>query len=251
MYTPHHIRIKDINYLLLLLLVGITPLCAQLKNTPQDSLLFEQNNFKITTTKASYQDVVIYDTKIDSRNFFTNNITEPTECEVFYASYYHPLSLVGPYYSYEYGEATQEACGPMGNRLGITTVDVRTQQKVPLQDLFTEKSVLKALKNDSWIKELAQLNNIQISKIKTYKAFLYFLSETASMQFLTPSFTVLDYNSATNTAQVRFVAQEYTGYDHHKHFQLGLTLRPKKHLKAIFKNQLAFTLGAYKNGLIK
>ncbi|MFT6996143.1 MAG: hypothetical protein ACJA1P_002890, partial [Maribacter sp.] len=224
---------------------------AQLKNTPLDSLLFEQNDFKITTTKASYQDVVIYDSKIDSLNFSTHNIAEPTECETFYASYYHPLSLVGPYYSYEYGVAPQEACGPMGNTLAITTVDLRTLQKVPLQELFTEKSILKALKNDSWIKKLAQLNNIPISKIETYKAFLYFLSETASMQFLTHSFTVLGYNSTTNTAQVRFVAQEYMGYDHHKHFQLGLTLRPKKHLKPVFKNQLAFKLGSYKNGLTK
>ncbi len=251
MHRPHHMKIKGQSYLLVTLLFGIAPLCAQLRNTPLDSLLFEQNDFKISTTKASYQDVVIYDSKRDSLNFSTHSIADPTECEAFYASYYHPLSLVGPYYSYEYGAATQEACGPMGNTLGITTVNVRTQQQVPIQELFTEKSLLKALKNDSWIKELAQLNNIPISKIKTYKAFLYFLSETASMQFLTPSFMVLDYDSATNTARVRFVAQEYMGYDHHKHFQLGLTLHPKKHLKVIFKNQLAFTLGAYKNGLTK
>ncbi|QWX84837.1 hypothetical protein H0I23_04125 [Cellulophaga sp. HaHaR_3_176] len=251
MQTLHTLRIKRYCYLLILLFFGIAPLRAQLKNTPQDSLLFERNNFKITATKATHNDTVIYNTKKDSLNFFKNNITEPTECKVFFSSHYNPLSLVGPYYSYEYGVATQEACGLMGNTLGIATVNINTMQKVTLQELFTEKSLLKALKNDSWIKELGQLNNIPISKIKTFKTFLYFLSDTTSMQFSTQSFAVLDYNSATNEAQVRFVAQEYIGYDHNKHFQLGLTLQPKENLKEVFKSQIDFKLGAYKNGLIK
>ncbi|MBO0592858.1 hypothetical protein I2486_15745 [Cellulophaga sp. E16_2] len=251
MHTPNHVRIKNLSYLLVILFVGIAPLRAQLKTTPQDSLLFEQNNLKITTTKASYQDAVIYDNKIDSLNFSTNNINEPSECKAFFTSYYHPLSLVGPYYSYEYGEATQEACGPMSNSLGVTTLNLNTLQSVTLLDIFTEASLLKALKKDPWLNELAQLNTIPITKIKDFSAFMYFLSETASMQFSTQSFTVLAYNATKNEAKVHWVAQEYMGYDHNRHFQLELILHPKEDLKDTFKKQLNFTLGAYKNGLSK
>ncbi|MGJ8660237.1 MAG: hypothetical protein ACSHWV_10320 [Cellulophaga fucicola] len=253
MHTIHTLKIRRKRYSLVVIgiLFSIVSLSAQKISAQVDSVLFEVNNFKITTKKATVMGAVLYDTKIDSINFFTKNKLESNKCEVFYYSYYNPLSLVGPFYSYEYGVNSREACGPMGNSLGVVTLDLRTMQNVTLQDIFTKESLLKALKNDSWIKELAQLNNITISEIKTYKAFLYFLSEAASMQFLTHSFTVLDYNSATNEAQVRFVAQEYIGYDHNKHFQLGLTLEPKEDLKEVFKSQIDFKLGAYKNGLIK
>ncbi|MCL5245032.1 hypothetical protein M4I21_04385 [Cellulophaga sp. 20_2_10] len=253
MHIKHILKKQRDRYLLVVsvMLFSITSLSAQKITTSIDSILFESSYLKITTKKATVMGTVLYHTKTDSINFFIKNRQDSSECKPFYSPYYNPLSLVGPFYSYEYGVSSQEACGPLGNSLGVVTLDLRTMQNVTLQEVFTEESLLNALRNDSWIKELAQLNNVTISEIKTYKAFLHFLSEAASMQFLTHSFTVLDYTSVTNEAQVRFVAQEYMGYDHNKHFQLGLTLQPREDLKEVFKSHIDFKLGAYKNGLIK
>lgn len=58
------------------------------------------------------------------------------------------LSLVGNYYSYEAGEGGIIGCGVPGNSLSVRTVDVCSGKEVSLTQIFTEKSILKAMKSD-------------------------------------------------------------------------------------------------------
>ena len=106
------------------------PLCcvifafASWAQEAKDSLLFKKNGLEIYSDKAFYKKKTLYNSLTDYEEFVAREAMPDSDCTVFYESYYNPLSLVGNFYSYEFGAAEEAACGPMGNALGVRTISV-------------------------------------------------------------------------------------------------------------------------------
>ncbi|MDO6492873.1 MULTISPECIES: hypothetical protein [unclassified Cellulophaga] len=215
----------------------------------KDTFLFKNQKVTIFKDSAYYKDTEIYNAAKDLKELTKQEKTD--DCDVNYQFYYNPLSLVGNYYSYESGEAGTIACGPSGNSLEIQTINLSNRQPVSILDIFTEKSILKALKNDNWVKKITQEYKIDLNAINSFKTFLDTINNLGSTKFSSNSFTLLSYNKQNKNASVRFVGMEYMGFNHYKHLQLGLLLEPKKAYLKLFKNKIHFTLTDFKNGLTK
>lgn len=215
----------------------------------KDTSLFKNQEITIYKDSAYYKGTELYNTVKDLKELTKQEETD--ECKVNYTFYKNPLSLVGHYYSYESGEAGTIACGPPGSSLAVQTINLNNKQPIALVDIFTEKSILKALKNDTWVKKITEEHKIDLNAISSFKTILVTLNSLGYTKFSPNSFALLNYNKKTKNASVRFVGQEYMGFNHYKHLQLGLLLEPKKAYSKLFKNKIYFTLGDYKNGLIK
>lgn len=215
----------------------------------KDTSLFKNQEITIYKDSAYYKGTELYNTAKDLKKLTKQEETD--ECKVSYTFYNNPLSLVGDYYSYESGEGGITACGPPGSSVEVQTINLSNNQPISLVDIFTEKSVLKALKNDTWIKKITEEHKIDLNAINSFKTFIDALNSLGYTKFSPKSFAILAYNKENKNVSVRFVAQEYVGFNHYKHLQLGLLLKPKKSYSKLFKNKIYFTLGNYKNGLKK
>lgn len=120
----------------------------------QDSLLFRNDSVSLYKAGASYNGNILYDADKDLKEFIKKE--EDEDCKVDYSFYYNPLSLIGNYYSYESGEGGIIACGVPSNTLSVQTVDLRSGKEISLTHLFTEESILAALKADQWINKIGK-----------------------------------------------------------------------------------------------
>ncbi len=173
-----------------------------------------------------------------------------TDCTTNFGSYYNPLSLIGDFYSYEFGESSESACGKPGSTVGVKSISLKTGKQISILELFEEKDVVAAFKNDPWVLKMAKQHQTEIDTIKTLEDVTSFLSSTYDgIKFAKSSFCVLDFKN--RNAKIRFVAREYMGYNHHKHLQLGLEIPVKKEALVFFKDMDNFFLGAFDNWLQK
>jgi hypothetical protein len=212
-----------------------------------ESILFESNDLRIYADRAYFGDHELYNAETDINELKKREETE--ECKVDYTIYYNPLSLVGNYYSYEFGEGGIIACGVPGSSVSVQTMDISNNNKVSLVDLFFEKEIVQALQQDPWIRSICDTDSLE--KIHSFKVLLDFIYESSQIQFSTYSFAFLNYDDRKNLLAVRFVGSEYLGYNHYSHFQLGLLLKPKESFRNMLLTQSEFFIGKFKNGLIK
>lgn len=237
----------------------------------QSDLLYHKNGLKIYKDSAFFKNTELYNAKKKEEELKEKE--ETTECPVQYFYYYNPLSLVGAIYSYEMGEFGETACGVPGGSVHVVTINLTTTKKVALTDLFTEASILKALKNDSWVqKEVKQRNNhaksiikrrgflpkdvielpIDLEKITSFSEFLKKINHhPIGLKFTSDSFTIVNYDNVKKRVAIRWVGMQYMGSNHHRHLQLGLWLTPKKEAIQYFTNKDNFYLHRFKNGLKK
>lgn len=214
----------------------------------EDNLLYQKDSLKIYKSLAVFKGKEIYNAEKELQSLRENE-EESDNCSVDYTYYYNPLSLVGNYYSYEAGEGGIIACGVPGNMLLIKTINLTTSKEVSLRDVFTEMSILQALKSDKWVQQIQNKINTDFSKLNSFTDVLKAINELDYVKFKPNSFTVLKYDANNGNVLVRFVGKEYMGFNHHRHLQLGLNLKPKQEFKHLFKTKTKFTLGEFKNGL--
>ncbi|MFK7813067.1 MAG: hypothetical protein AB8B59_11270 [Maribacter sp.] len=212
-----------------------------------DSLLYLKKNLSIYSDKAFYKKKTLYSSQTDYEEFVAREATPDSDCTVFYESYYNPLSLVGDFYSYEYGAAEEAACGPMGNSLGVRTIAVDTGLEVSMLELFEEEALIAAFKNDSWVLEYVDFSKQDLNTNKSFADILTFFKLGQGTRFSSDSFCILDFENGK--AKVRFVGAEYMGYNHNRHLQLGFELPVKKEALKLFADSDNFYLGRFKNGL--
>lgn len=213
----------------------------------QNELLYEDQSIRIFKTKAYYQDREIYNSEKQLQQLLAVEATE--ECAVDYTYYYNPLSLVGSYYSYEYGEGGSYACGSPGSSLAVRTINISSGEAVSLGELFTEESIMQALKTDDWISKNMADYQTDTDSINSFPKLLAAINNLGLARFTMDSFTVLDYDEANARVAVRLVGAKHIGFNHHRHLQLGLWLHPKPAFEEELKNNIRFTLGNFNNGL--
>ncbi|MBQ4915471.1 hypothetical protein J8L85_13535 [Maribacter sp. MMG018] len=231
----------------ILALIILCLLCT--KGFSQKDTLFENQELIIRKKSAYYKGNEIYNADRELENLIKKEKTD--ECGVSYRFYYNPLSLVGNYYSYESGEGGVLACGVPGSSLSVQTINLENNKKTSISDLFLEESILKALKNDSWIKRNMEENKIDFHLINSVKAFFDRINSLGDVRFNLNSFAILEYDKKYGKVSVRLVGTEYMGYNHSRHLQLGLLLEPKEPYKHLFQNNMYFTVGDFNSGLIK
>jgi len=210
-------------------------------------LLFSNDTIQIYKSSAFVMSDTIYDATADFEKI--RNMEETDECKVDYSFFYNPLSLVGAYYSYEYGEGGTLACGVPGNSVGIRTIDLNTKKEISLTDIFEEKSILKALKSDKWVQRIGKEGKLDFSAYTSLIELLTAINRLNHAKFAPSGFAILKYSEEKNEVAVRFVGQAYMGYNHNQHLQLGLILIPKPNLKDRLLNETKFMLGEFDNGL--
>ena len=120
-----------------------------------------------------------------------------------------------------------------------------------MSDIFLEESIVKALKADSWVKTQMDQSKIDLASIHTFDAILDTINNVGYASFKPNSFALLGYDKKTKKALVRLVGEEYMGFNHTKHLQLGLQIDPKKTYRQLLKNKVYFTIDTYNNGLKK
>lgn len=217
------------------------------KGVGQNDTLFKNQELIIYQKSAYYKGKEIYNAERNLKELTEQEKTD--ECKVDYEFYNNPLSLVGKYYSYESGEGGIFACGVPGNSLMIQTINLNNNKKISLVDIFSEQSVLKALKQDIWIKKNMEDRKIDFQSITSFEVLLDTINSLGYAKFSPSSFAILDYDKKNRKVSVRFVGEEYMGFNHNKHLQLGLWLEPKESYKQLFQNKIYFKIGEFKNGL--
>ncbi len=212
--------------------------------------LYSKDDFDIYKSRATYKTLELYNTEKDHEVFMDRELAPDSDCRVFFESYYNPLSLIGTYYSYEYGEASESACGPMGSGLGVVTVNIETGRQASLLTFFNENDLVKAFKNDGWIKQREKNGRIQLEKIQDLDDIIdSFKSDVADVVFTPYSFCIIGIEDGV--AKVRFVGRQAMGWNHHRHLQLGFELPVKKEALRFFTEPNNFFLGNFKSGLEK
>lgn len=235
--------------LIYLLFPAITFVSAQNDNVIyQDS----QKGFVIYQEKATLNGVEIYNSEKEEIEFINKEQHDSEQCRVLADIYRNPLSLIDNYYSYEYYFGSESACGNYGDVVTVETIDLTTLKKISLTELFTESSILLALKNDSWV--LKQLNSsstkIEVDSIKSFSQMIELLNSFDSfLEFKPYSFAITDSKPKKGKIAVRIVGKQYIGFNHHQHLQLGLWLEPKTLSRKKFLSKIKFVTGDYKNGL--
>ncbi len=132
--------------LVFLLLLFLSTACAE-----GDSVLYKRSDgLVVSELKASYKGKEIYNAAKDKAKFIQEN-ESADGCSVIVEVYIVPLSLVDNYFSYQYYFGSEAACGHYGNDFAVETIDLSTLERVSLSDLFTEASIVSALKRDSWV----------------------------------------------------------------------------------------------------
>jgi len=222
---------------------------ANLLSAQNSDLLYCNQAVTITAERAVFYGKELYNAKTDLQKLVENEQSE--DCKVAYSFIYNPLSLIGDYYSYESFEGGVFACGSPGSSASVRTVDVRSFEAVSLTELFTEKSIVSALKKDPWIIEQEQQSNSDFSKIKTLESFIDSINQQGSVMFESSSFAVLENSPQKHMLAVKFVGQQYIGFSHNQLFQLVLWLKPTADFEKELKQNTKFMLGTYKNGLTK
>lgn len=212
--------------------------------------LYQNNGVEIYSNSAFYNGKEIYNADKQSQDFLAKELTDTPDCNSHYQFYYHPLSLVGNYYSYEFGQFGESACGVPGNSLSVQTIDLTASEKIPLTTLFSEESILSALKSDLWIINRGTEANLDFDAIDNFSDFIKQLNTLLIPDaFTTNSFAVVSYSAAKKQAAVRLVGKEYMGFNHQRHIQLGLWLTPTPEFAPLLQNKFHFKLGEFANGL--
>jgi len=216
----------------------------------QVSLLYTDNKIEIYNSKALFEGKEIYNAETRLLQLLKEEDT--IACKFDYSFYYNPLSLIGKYYSYEAGESGSYGCGSPSNFLAIHTINLSTGATISLSDIFTEESIRKALKDDNWVKKSVKESGVILDSVSSFASALDVLSSVSDDVKFTPGgFAIYRYDKEKKIAAVRVVGVQYLGYDHYQYLQLGFWLRPTPEFNEELQHKTRFTLGKYKNGLVK
>ncbi|QCX02150.1 hypothetical protein FGM00_19265 [Aggregatimonas sangjinii] len=232
-----------INLLILIGLFSIQGICQK------DSILFTNQELILYNNSGTFKGKELYNAVKDLNDLIEREKTD--ECGVDYDFFYNPLSLVGEYYSYESGQGGTIACGVPSNTLTVQTIDLNNGQAISLSAIFSEESILKALKADQWVKKNMEERKIDFRSIDSFEAFLAVMNSFGYVNFTSNGFAILDYDPKKGKASVRLVGAEYMGYNHYKHLQLGFWIKPRDSYGDLFETNTYFTIGDYQNGLNK
>ena len=216
---------------------------------PYGELLYMVDRLFIYENKAAFNGKALYDADAALARLIKEEGDEDGECEVNYVFNYNPLSLVGIYYSYESAEGGSYACGPPGSSLSIQTINIETLKPVGITDLFTESSIMSALKKDTWVVRQAEEYSKDLNEINNFDDFLEKIGNSGEGKLDAGSFAILDFNKKTNLVAIRLVGKKYMGFNHYEYFQLGMWLEPID--VKMFREKSHFYLDRFKNGVYK
>ncbi len=198
--------------------------------------LFNMNDLVIYDNKAYYKENELYDGTRKLLHLIEEEQTD--ECPVVYTYDYNPLSLVGAVFSYELNEYGEFACGYSGQMIKIKTIDYITQKTLNIDDVFTESSIIEALKNDSWIQKQAEEYSVDLSSFESVDDYITFMRDL-EINIEKESFAIKKFKNNENLAEVQLIGFQSSPPNK---IILGLELEPK--VKDFAKNS-SFFLGEY------
>lgn len=214
---------------------------------PYGKLLYMVDRLFIYENKAALNGTVLYDADAELAQLIKEEGGEDGECEVNYVFNHNPLSLVGTYYSYESVEGGSYACGPPGSSLSVTAINTETLKPVEITDLFTENSMMTALKKDTWVLRQAKEYSKNLNEINDFNDFLEGIMSSGETRLGASDFAILDFNKETNLAAVRLIGTKYMGFNHYEYFQLGIWVEPID--VKMFREKSYFYLDRFENGI--
>jgi len=231
-------------------------ICMPLSAQQEDILLFQRDEFKIYTSKAIYPDNILYDTSSDIKSLLNLEVND-SKCSEGIKIEYNPLSLVGNYYSYERNLLDPGADGDCyrnpSRDAAVNTINIFSGEKTSLLELVDENSLVIALKNDSWVRDMyGTMDTAELDSKFTFQEILALINSNMGfgIKFQPDSFALLSYDPSTELLGLRLIGIKYMGYDHSRHIQLGLYVRPKGELEKELVKEKGFFLGKFKNGLM-
>lgn len=203
--------------------------------------LYNRDGLFISHVKATYRGRVLYNAAMDLKSLFKREGKRLEGVEF----YYTPLSLVGPYLSYEQdyfddGGSGASARVPNNTRT-VRTVDIRSNRPVSLLELVEEKSLVEAMKKDQWVRERVE-DAGQLESCQSFKEVLQLggLGDDLGNRFKVDSFAFFAFDHKTGGAALRLIRQDYMGYNHNQLLQLGLWVKPQEKMKKLFSLQSNF-----------
>jgi hypothetical protein len=215
-----------------------------------DTLLFSSGPLLIYKTKAIHNGKTIYDAAVDKQRALENDSICGGQEEVVYT----PLSLAGPYYSYErtqfqYGSIE---CGSPADYPAIHSVDIRSGKSIRITELVEEASFVAALKMDPYVKKLAiPADSLAASEtIATVLSLINQYDDTQYGKFSENEFVFTSYNPKTNQVGVQLARRNYRGFDHYGFLRLGLWITPNPDFKTKLLGNSKFFLGKFKGGIL-
>ncbi len=230
-------------------------LCMPLTAQQEDMLLFQSGEFKIYADKAIHLNSILYDTVEDINELVNYKVNDP-QCSEGIKISYNPLSLVGNYYSYERNLIDPGGKGECyrnpSREAAVNTIDIFTGEKTGLLELVDENSLVTALKNDTWVRDMyGTMDTAALDSKFTFQEILALINSNMGfgIKFQADSFALLSYDPATELMALRLIGIKYLGYDNTRHIQLGLYVRPKIEFKKELNKGNGFFLGKFKNGL--
>lgn len=209
------------------------------KYQPTGAKLYSDASLEIFDNKAYFKKKELYNGTKKLLELIDNE--ETTECPVSYTFSYYPLSLLGNFYSYERSEYGSVACGN-SMQSTIKTIDLVTNKEVEIQDVFTETSILNALKKDSWIINKTNKVNQNVNNLNSLDDIFSFI-ESLDISIDKSSFAVLQKESNTSKFLVRVIGFRQNPIDK---VVLGLAL-DKRDTKNT--QNLTFGIGQFDSGV--
>lgn len=221
-----------------------------IKDNPMGTYyLYVSGDFKLSRNKATHGETELYSAIADHDGFVKRESNPDAKCPPVYTGYYNPLSLVGKYYSYEYGNKAAASCVRLGSTVGVKTIDIVSGEEVSLLAFFEEADIVTAFKKEDWVQQMATSAQMDLSKIETFQEVLDFNSGSSAMSFGASAFCIVGFQEGI--AKVKFVGRGYVGGNSYLHAPMNFELPVKQDALEWFENESNFYLGTYNNGLLK
>lgn len=228
----------------LFLLFFIAMLSKVMGQTDNDTILYKTDSLSVTYKTATYQNAVIYNADKELAAL------EKEDAESEFSIFYTPLSLVGNVLSYEKNTAVFPQGGYFNQNSFIETVNVVTRKPYSILNIADEKSLLKALKNDTYLKTSGEVDTLQLKKCVTFADALAVLDNQLSdyHHFSPYSYAILGYDDVENKVFIRLIRTLPRSMTLTEYLQLGLTVTPTKTFEKKLKKTGNFYLGTFRRG---
>ncbi len=171
--------------------------CMSLSAQQEDFLLFERGEFKIYPNKAIYPDNVLYDTSEDIKSIVNLEENDP-KCAEGIKIVYNPLFLLGSYYSYERNLFDPGASGDCyrnpSTDATVNTINIFSGEKTSLLELVDENSLVTALKNEFWVRDMyGTMDTAELDSKGTFQEVLALINSNMGfgIKFRSDSFALL------------------------------------------------------------
>ncbi|PVW14781.1 hypothetical protein [Marixanthomonas spongiae] len=240
--------------LLFIFSVFLSCILSYAQEVNDDGLLYHNGLLSLTYTKAIYKNDTIYNAHKEEQKVLKDGGAQELLKEgvkPYVNIKYVPISLIGNILSYERMQDDYWG-GVIGISSAISVINVATQEPYSVLNIVEEASLLKAIKNDTYVTNSSGVDSTKLQQAKTFEDVLTLLNDQLqypSTHFTLYSYAILDYNKTENKLALRLIRKK--SYSHLPSFlQLGIKVTPNKEFAEKLKQNNNFYMGTFLKGRV-